>query len=189
MVQHNRKALLLALLLVIKVGIWTWLLYTIGAEQIVAYVGAENGYIIMFLVALLGGLSTFTSVTYFATVFTLAAAGLNPLGLALASSAGVSIGDVIFYYIGYFGLREVAAGRLSGFIATSSMWIQKKPKALVVIFVYMYAAFTPLPNDILAVMLGTTRQPLRWVLPALVLGNATLIFILVSFENLLPWGG
>lgn len=175
--------LLIAVLLVIKLGIWSWLLYTFGAEALVSYIGVQNGYLVMFLVALLGGLSTFTSVTYFATVFTLAAAGLSPLGLAAASSAGVSIGDVIFYYIGYFGLRQVAAGRLSNLITRASQWLEKKPKTLVLGFVYAYAAFTPLPNDVLALILGTTKQPLQLVLPALLLGNATLIFILVAFGN------
>lgn len=186
MVRKNQKMLLIAVLLTIKVIFWSWLLYTFGPEALVSYIGVQNGYLVMFLMALLGGLSTFTSIAYFATVVTLAAAGLNPVGLAAVSSAGVTIGDVIFYYIGYFGLRQVAVGRVSNFITTASAWLQKKPKALVIFFVYAYAAFTPLPNDILALILGTTKQPLRWILPAFILGNATLIFLLVSFGNWLP---
>lgn len=177
----------IAILLIIEVAAISYLLYTVGADRMVEYIGVENGYLIMFVVALLGGLSTFTSVTYFVTVFTLAAAGLNPLGLALASSVGISIGDFIFYYIGYYGLRKVVSGRIGRGIARLSRWLETQSQFMVALFVYMYAAFTPLPNDVLAMLLGSAKQPLRLMLPALVLGNATLIYILVTFSNLLSF--
>ncbi|MBY0310124.1 hypothetical protein K2Q16_03200 [Patescibacteria group bacterium] len=188
MAWHPRKrTLFIAFLLVLKVAAWTWLLSTIGAERIVEFIGAENGYVVMFLVAFFGGLSTFTSVTYFATLLTLASAGLHPLLLALASSLGVSIGDVIFYYIGHLGLREVAAGRLQRFIVRTSLWLEQKPRVYVFAVVYSYAAFTPLPNDILAMMLGAARQPLMLVLPALILGNFTLVLLIATFGSWLPF--
>lgn len=185
--QPRKRTLFVAFLLVIKVAVWTWLLSTIGAERLVAFIGAENGYIVMFLVAFFGGLSTFTSVTYFATLLTLASAGLNPVLLALASSVGVSIGDVIFYYIGYLGLRQVAAGRIQRVIVRASEWLEHKPKVYIFTVVYAYAAFTPLPNDVLAMMLGAARQRLSLVLPALVLGNFTLVLLLATFGSWLPW--
>jgi len=188
MARHQRlRALFIAALLVGKVVLWTWLLTTIGAERMVAYIGVENGYFVMFMIAFFGGLSTFTSVTYFATVITLASAGLNPVGLAFASSAGVTIGDAIFYYIGYFGLREVAAGRVGRFVARTTAWLERKPKIGIASFVYCYAAFTPLPNDILAMILGAMRQPLWLILPALVLGNATLTYLTASLGGFLPF--
>lgn len=183
----KKKTLLIAGLLVLKVALWTWLLSAIGAERVVAFIGAENGYVVMFLVALFGGLSTFTSVSYFASIFTFASAGLHPAGLALASSLGVSIGDVIFYLIGYLGLRHVVAGWVSRFIGRASLWLGKKSRVYVFAAVYCYAAFTPLPNDVLAAALGAMRQPLRLVLPALVLGNFTLTLLLALFAGRLPF--
>lgn len=182
----RRRTLLIAGFLVLKVALWSWLLSTIGAERIVEFIGAKNGYVVMFLIAFFGGLSTFTSVTYVATVITLASGGLNPVGLAIASSAGVSIGDAIFYYIGYFGLRHVVAGWIGRFIHKASLWLKTKPRALVFAAIYGYAGFTPLPNDVLAAALGALRQPLWLVLPALVLGNFTLTLLLARFGSLLP---
>ena len=183
----RQRTLFVACLLVLKVALWSWLLATIGAEQLVALVGAENGYLVMFLVALFGGLSTFTSVTYFVTVLTLSSAGLNPIGLAIASSLGVSIGDVIFYFIGYLGLRHVVAGWISRGIHRASVWLERKPRTFVFMAVYAYAAFTPLPNDALAVALGVVRQPLALILPALILGNFTLTLLLAHFGSVLPF--
>lgn len=185
--QPRKRTLFIAFLLVVKVAAWTWLLSTVGAERLVEYIGVENGYLVMFIVAFFGGLSTFTSVTYFATLLTLASAGLNPLFLALASSLGVSIGDVIFYYIGSLGLREVAAGRLQQWIVRVSSWLEHKPRLFIFAVVYAYAAFTPLPNDVLAMMLGAARQPLRLILPALILGNFTLVLLLATFGSWLPF--
>jgi membrane protein YqaA with SNARE-associated domain len=182
----RKRTLFIALLLVLKVALWSWLLATIGAERIVEFIGAKNGYMVMFLIAFFGGLSTFTSVTYVATVITLASGGLHPVGLAIASSAGVSIGDAIFYYIGYFGLRHVVAGWIGRAIEQGTRWLGARPKMYVFAAVYVYAGFTPLPNDVLAVALGAMRQPLYVVLPALVLGNFTLTLLLSHFGSMLP---
>jgi membrane protein YqaA with SNARE-associated domain len=188
MAWHSRKrTLFIAFLLVLKVAAWTWLLSTVGADRIVEFIGAENGYVVMFLVALLGGLSTFTSVTYFAMLLTLASSGLNPVFLAIASSMGVSIGDAIFYYIGYLGLRQIAAGRVQRLIVRMSTWLEYKPKLFIFAVVYSYAAFTPLPNDVLAMILGAARQRLVLILPALILGNFTLVLLLATFGSWLPF--
>jgi membrane protein YqaA with SNARE-associated domain len=178
---HSRTGtLLIAFLLILKVAFWSWLLATIGADRLVAYIGVENGYVVMFLVAFLGGLSTFTSVTYFATVLTLASGGLSPVGLAVASSAGVTLGDAIFYLIGYLGLRHIVAGRVSLLIVRASRFLESHPPAYLFFAVYAYAAFTPFPNDVLTIILGALRQPFLLVLTALVLGNFTLTLILAS---------
>jgi membrane protein YqaA with SNARE-associated domain len=182
----RKKTLIIAALLALKVALWSWLLATVGAERVVGFVGVENAYLIMFLVAFLGGLSTFTSVTYVATVITLASGGVHPVGLAIASSAGVSLGDAIFYYIGFWGLRHVVAGWIGRAIHRASLWLEHKPRAFIFGAVYLYAGFTPLPNDVLAVALGALRQPLWLVLPALVLGNFTLTLLLAQFGSVLP---
>lgn len=183
----RKRTVVIAFLLLFMVVGWTWLLSTIGAEHIVEYIGVKNGYVVMFTVALLGGLSTFTSVAYFATVLTLASAGLNPVFLALASSAGVSIGDAIFYFIGRYGVREMVTGRIGQVVVRLTQWLEHKSKSLLFGVVYSYAAFTPLPNDVLAVLLGIARQRLVLVLPALVLGNFTLTFLLAKFGSYLPF--
>lgn len=99
----------------------------------------------------------------------------------------MSIGDVIFYYIGYLGLRQVAAGRLQRLIGRMSTWLENKPKLFIFTAVYSYAAFTPLPNDILAMILGAARQRLVLVLPALILGNFTLVLLLATFGSWLSF--
>ena len=97
----NPKRIFIALL--ITVVVWTVVLYFFDARNIVETIGVENGYLITALVALLGGVSSLGGPTYIAVVLTFASAGLNPLGLALASGLGVSIGDTVYFYLGKHG--------------------------------------------------------------------------------------
>lgn len=160
---------------------------SVGPDAIVAYIGAENGYYIMFLLALFGGVSSFTGVTYVASIITLASAGLNPLGLALASGLAITIGDTIYYLIGRHGLRELTVSRFSAKIEAITEKIAKKPRWMLALGVYIYTAFTPFPNDVLTILLGTTKQPFMVVIPALTLGNATLTYLIATFGNNLPF--
>ena len=178
--KKTRHNILIACILIISILIWIWLLQTYGAETIVDYIGAENGYLVIFLVALFGGVSSFTGVTYVATIITLASAGLNPLGVALASGVGVSFGDTAYYYIGKYGLRELASTHFESHLEKFTHWLQTKPKAILFFGVYVYTSFSPFPNDVLAIALGLSRQSLKVTLPALVLGNITFTLLLAT---------
>ena len=173
--------------LILSIVGWSWLLLTIGPNTIVAQLGAENGYLIMFLIALFGGVSSFTGVGYVATIITLAGGGLSPLGLALASGAGISIGDTVYYLVGRHGVRNLVHGRLKTGIENLTRWLAARPRPWLWISVYVYTAFTPLPNDVLTITLGAAKQPPALVLSALVLGNMTLTYLIASFGAVLPW--
>lgn len=183
----RRRTVGIALVLIATVVAWIWLLATLGADGLVTLIGAENGYLAMFLVALFGGLATFTSITYFATVLTLGSAGLDPIGLAVASTLGISTGDVIFYFVGYFGVRQVATGLLESYILRINRYLEGSSRVFIFAVVYCYAAFTPLPNDLLALVFGTARQPLLLILPAFILGNFTLVLLLAVFGSYLTF--
>jgi membrane protein YqaA with SNARE-associated domain len=191
MIFHTKtdRRLFIGLVLILSIVVWTWLLIAIGPDAIVEYIGVRNGYIVMFLVALFGGISSFSGFTYIATIITLAAGGLDPVGLALASALGISIGDTAYYCIGRYGLRSLAHNsRFSERIVRISNWLRSHPSWLLFLFVYVYAGFTPLPNDLLAIALGITFQRFTVVLPALVLGNATLTYFIASVGAMPLWG-
>lgn len=174
------------IVLLVTVAIWTTVLYFFDAQNIAETIGVENGYLITALVALLGGVSSVGGPTYVAAVLTFASAGLNPLGLALASGLGVSIGDTVYFYLGKHGSSALSEGKLYKKINEISGWLKNKSEWLVGLFAYVYCAFTPLPNDILTVALGALQQRYLVVLPAVVLGNITLVYMLARFGGVLP---
>lgn len=144
-----------ALLLVLT---WTVFLLYLGPETVVTAIGVQNGYLLMFLVSLLGGVSSIGATIYVATIISLAAGGLNPLLLALASGAGVSIGDSVYYFLGYRSSYLVPThSRATHYIQRFSNWLTERARWLRALAIYCYTAFTPLPNDILTVLMGVAR--------------------------------
>lgn len=173
------------IVLLVTVVIWSVLLYFVGAREIVDTIGVENGYLITALVALFGGVSSLGGPTYIVAVLTFASGGLSPLGLALASGIGVSIGDTVYFYLGRHGRASLGEGRLNQLVNKMTIWTEKRSDWVVGLFAYVYTGFTPLPNDILTIALGALKQRYVVVLPALVLGNITLVFLIASFGGTL----
>jgi membrane protein YqaA with SNARE-associated domain len=167
---------------------WGTLIYYFGSERIVDFIGVENGYWVMFLVALFGGVSSLTGIAYPATILTLASGGLDPLYLALASAAGVSVGDTVYFFLAhhfshFLHTRDTARK----YIDKIRRWLRDKPNSLIAGAIYAYAAFTPLPNDILTIAMGLARQPYFLVISALVLGNFTHTYLIAKFGQIFPF--
>lgn len=167
---------------------WSALMIYLGPEAVVSWIGIENGYLLMLLVSLFGGVSSIGGALYVTTILTLAAGGLNPFLLGLASGVGVSIGDTVYYYLGWRGAHVLPHDSpVTNRVRHLSEWLRRQPLRLRAMVIYGYTAFTPFPNDILTILLGITRQPYLLVIPALALGNVTHTILIASFGNVLPW--
>src|SRR5262245_31579144 len=77
--------------------------YFSSPDKLVSFVGVQNAYLLIFVLALIGGLSTFAGVPYHLVLIALAAGGLNPLLLGLCTAFGVMLGDTTSYFIGHRG--------------------------------------------------------------------------------------
>lgn len=157
------------------------------ASEIVEMIGVENGYAIMFLVSLFGGVSSIGGVAYFTTILTLSGGGLEPIFLALLSGAGVSVGDTLYFYFGKHGKKTLDRYRFRDIVERFTQWLDKKPRWFVPVSIFIYTGFTPLPNDILAVAMGATDRRYIPVISSLVLGNITLTYIVAVFGTALPF--
>lgn len=146
--------------------------------QLVEVIGAENAYLIVFLIAALGGVSTLTSASYFSTVIAFGTAGLNPFLLGLVGGLGVTIGDSLFFLFGSNG-RVVLSERVEKFITALKKRLDRFNKWSVPLFVYLYAGFTPFPNEFMTVSVGLTGAKYREIIIPLVLGNITVTTITV----------
>lgn len=175
-----QRGILIFCTLLLSVVAWIVLLHYISPTELVERIGVQNGYLVMFLVATFGGVSSFTGVSYVATVLTLSAGGLNPFLLALSSGLGITISDSLFFWLGRHADSIISSSWLRTRIDRIATWLGKRRPLTVAMFIYLYTAFTPLPNDILTGMLGLTKQPYRLVIVALTLGNATFAFLLAT---------
>jgi membrane protein YqaA with SNARE-associated domain len=152
-------------------------LYSVGAENIINYIGKNNSYFLSFIFGALGGSSFFVSFAFYASIFILVRGGLDPLLLGIIGGIGLSIGDSLFYFLGFQG-RKMTYGKFEYKISKFSDWLVSKPKWVVFIISFFYISITPFPNDILMISTGLAKYPYRFVALALFLGNtAFLIFL------------
>ncbi|HUG02684.1 MAG TPA: hypothetical protein VML95_12520 [Longimicrobiales bacterium] len=174
--RNNRRrlhaAVALAALLLFLVA-WTLLLRRVGAVGLVERIGVRNGYLLVFLIASAGGLSTFTSVALYTTVATLAAGGLQPALLGLFAGTGLTIGDSLFFLVGLEG-RRASSGRLRERLERMSAWFERRPEWALRLAVFLYAGLTPFPNDVMVMTVAASGVRYRLILPSLLAGNLVL---------------
>lgn len=197
MSQTNRKPQYIAVGIILFVIVWSAFLWFYDATALVDVIGAENGYLVMALISLFGGVSSIGGVSYVATLLTLSAGGLDPLYLAIASGLGISVGDTVYFYLGKKGLRTfvVEEGEEQGtvrrkvtrWIKTLTDWIDAKPDYFAPVITYLIAAFTPTPNDLLTIALGMTNRRYLPTIIALVLANMTHTYLIARFGEVIPF--
>ncbi|MEX2515076.1 MAG: VTT domain-containing protein [Candidatus Paceibacterota bacterium] len=181
--MHTKRNYLVLAGIIAFLGAWSLLLWHFPPQEIVDYLGVENGLIIAFLVALFGGFSSFTSVSYYSVIVILAAGGVNPILLGICTGVGLTFGDSLVYYLGTQS-HEVLEGRMLEWSNRVSAWVNDQHERMVQLFVFIYTGLTPLPNDLLTASLGLATYSYRHFLPALLLGNITLAILLAEFSNL-----
>ncbi len=172
----KRKSLIQLLILLFFILVWSLLILFYGAEGLIDFLGVHNSYIVLAVVGLLGGVSTFTSASFYTTLSTLAVAGLNPFYLGLIGGLAVTVGDSLYYYIGKKG-NESLPKKLKKKIMSFSNWMKKQPKWRIQLVTFVYSGLTPFPSDLLTISLGLTRYRYRHIILPLMLGNILLTTI------------
>jgi len=150
--------------------------YFISPEVIVEYVGVKSSYTITFVIATIGGLSTFTGPILFTTIATFAAGGSNLLLIGLLGGLGIFISDSIFFHLARLGRRFVPTGWEKGLNRIESL-VQRYPRWLVLIFVFIYISMTPLPNDILMLALVLGGYLYRHIVLVLFAGSLSIALL------------
>lgn len=179
--QKSKTAGIFLILLLI-VLFWTIIFYFYSPEEIVYQIGINNGYLVLFLSAALGGVSTITASSFYATVFTFTSGGLNPLLVGLIGGAGITIGDSFFYYLGYRG-RNIVSKKLNSYLEKISNWLNESEKWRVQLFIFIYSGFTPFPNDLMTIPLGLNMYTYKNIFLPLLIGNicAVTLFALGAY--------
>ena len=160
---------------------WSFLFLASSPDQIIAYVGVENAYLLIFVLALIGGLTTFSGVPYHLVLVTLAVGGLNPLLLGVVTACGVMLGDSTSYFIGYQGALLIPK-RMHAMAERFFSVKERYPRLLPVLF-FIYGSSVPFSNDIITIPMGFLRYPFWRVMLPLGLGNlvfnVTLAFLAI----------
>jgi hypothetical protein len=160
--------------------IWITVLYFVGPSTIIEYIGVTNGYVFVFVLAALGGVSALSATSFFSTIIAFSMAGLDPYILGVLGGIGVTIGDSIYFYLGMNGKR-MAPERYIRWIDRFAEWSARAPGWVVPSIVYGYAAFTPFPNEIMTISMGLAGKRFKTIIGPLLLGNITITIIVAVF--------
>ena len=148
------------------------------------YVGVKNTYLVSFLLAVFGGLSAVTGLSFFASVVTFSGGGANTLLLAVFGGLGIFISDSIFFFVARYGVEI-----LKKKARPISLWLvsrmEKFSLTAILIGVYIYVGFTPLPNDLLMVALAFVGMPFKRLAPVLMAGSITVVFLVAYFGEII----
>ncbi len=161
---------------------WGVLMYFYPPEVVVSYLGVSNSYLVLFLIAVFGGASSFTSTAFYASIVTFSLAGLNMLLIGFIGGLGISIGDSLFFYLGRKG-KSVFSKKHNKNIEKARRWLDDKPRWLVPVIGYFWAGFSPFPNDIYTISVGVLDYEYWKIIIPVFLGNISFLLI-VSYLSI-----
>lgn len=169
------------LLIIIFVSLSFYFYAFSSPEKLISFIGVENAYVLIFVLAFIGGVTTFSGVPYHLVLITLATGGLNPFLLGLSTAVGVMLGDTTSYYIGYQG-GTIIPGALQKILQTIRDFGLRHPKILPLLF-FLYGCFSPFSNDFIVISMGLSHYPFWRVIVPLGLGNLVFNISLAYFAR------
>jgi len=178
--RHNN--IIIFVLIALFIITWSIFLHYYPPKLIVATLGINNTYLAIFMLSLIGGVSTFTSTTFYTVLITIALSEVNPVWLGLIASLGLTLGDLLFYYMGRKG-KQCVPGKYEAKIIKLTSKMEQINDKLIVLIIFLYS-LTPLPSDILAIGLAFGGFSVKKLIPPLFVGNFVLIVLLVEFSRL-----
>ncbi|MDA9129063.1 hypothetical protein N9J72_01130 [Candidatus Gracilibacteria bacterium] len=182
--MNNKKILfqkLKIILLITPMILFSIMVYVVGSDAIIEYVGIENSYLFMFIIAFLGGISLFSGIPYPLILITFALGGLNIFYLAAVTATGVMIGDSTSYFIGG-RVKGMLQGKIREIFDVLLSVYDNYPQYLVPMF-FLYGAFSPFPNDLITLSSGIKNYSFWKMLIPLSAGNFIFCLMLGYFAD------
>lgn len=164
-----RKSALITLLVAAIFLTTTVLLARIPAETLVGYIGAENAYLLMFGLGLIGGFTTFSGIPYHLVLMSLAAGGGVPWLLGIVTASGVMVGDSVM-----FGVSKRVGGLVKGglrdWLESVATIIAHHPRLLAPVLI-VYGSISPFSNDFIVASLSMMGFSYKKIIIPLTFGN------------------
>lgn len=186
------KQILKFLIILSILIIYTLLIFQVGAEELVSKIGVENSYFVIFLVAMIGGVSSITSTSFYGLFVIFLYGGSDFVLLSLLSGIGLTIGDVFFYYLGYRGRDIIVKTKYEKLIKKVQKFITNNSKVYVFAGIALYSSLPlPIPTDIVSMSAGLLRFNFKLTVIALLFGNIVHLLLisifLLNFNIVLIW--
>ncbi len=180
--NDDKKNILIVMSIALFVILLSIILHYHPPNEIVSMMGVRNVYIFIFTMALVGGVSTFTSTAFYTSLVAISLGGVNAIGIAFFASIGLTLGDVLFYYFG-IKCKQCIKGKYVVYVDSLTKKLERFDDRIIMILIFLYS-LTPLPSDIMAISLAVLGFPFKKMIAPLLAGNFVLILLLVELSRL-----
>lgn len=182
--SRRRIYALLGLVILILIA-WAIFFHFVPPEELVRKIGVQNTYLIAFLLAVIGGFSSITGTSLYATLIALSQGGVNPTILGMVGGLGLFLSDSLFYFVLDYSRKMITkvADKWETIFNKIRSLVRRAPDWLVYVGVFLYSAFAPLPNDILLAVLTVSRYSYRQFAPYLFAGDIVMALLLTHVVN------
>lgn len=178
----REKSRRIFLVIALAVVLWSVFLSLYDPVQIVKMLGVRNAYIFVFLLAMIGGVSLFTTTLFYTSLIAISFSGVDPVWLSLSASTGLLSGDLVIYHLSRTGSQCIPE-RYGSIVARLRRRTEKYSDGKMIILIFFYS-MTPLPSDAISIVLGISSFPIRKMVLPLILGKSMLILVLMELAML-----
>jgi membrane protein YqaA with SNARE-associated domain len=179
--ENIRKEIIIGFIIILFI-LWSFILVYYSPQKIVSMIGTNNGYLIVFVLGIIGGTAILIPFPYYIFIITFGAGGLNPFLLGIFAAIGDMIGDSTSYGIGYHG-SIILSGKIQKKINKFAKHCSTKSNFILLsLFLFLYGALIPIPNDVVILPLSAAKYKYWKLMIPLGLGN-------IVFDTLLAFSG
>ena len=148
-------------------------------------VSGVPAYIGIFLISFLGAVSVIVPIPYTAVIFVLAGLKkLNPVLTAIVGGAGSGLGEFTGWIMGRFMNKTLEGTKYSRQIKAIMKFIKTSKGKYIVPFLIFIFALTPLPDDLLFIVLGIIKYNLVHALILCMIGKMVMMYLIAVFGKL-----
>ena len=148
-----------------------YLAITTSSDSNLQIMVAKFGYLGIFLFSIVSGFNVLVPIPAVAFTPTFVASGLNFWTIICIMTLGLTVGDLIGYFIGRVGKDVVKETGIHSKLFEKLFAIKNKFPRVPYFLVFLFASFVPFPNEILIIPLGFLGYHARYLLPAFFAGN------------------
>lgn len=188
---RSRKSTILKAVLAVSVYLAVSItLASFPAETLIDAVGSSNAYLLMFVLGMVGGFTTFTGIPYHLVLMSLAAGGLSPVGLGICTAIGVMLGDSTMYVVGS-KVKNSLPPRVLATMEHLADYLLHHPRMVPPALV-AYGTVSPFSNDFIVASLSVVGYPYWRTIIPLTIGNifyniALAYLGLYAYDAIIDW--
>lgn len=169
-VTSTQKSLITAILLFGLFTLAVYISFTLSDNVVLVHLVEKLGYLGVFAIATVTGLSFFSPVPAASFTPLYSAAGLYLPAVVGVLALGTLLADVLGFLFGKTASQTITTTYPTiANLATSLS--NSKRRLLTAIGIFLYASFVPLPNEALIIPLAAAGVPWRLLVIPLLLGN------------------